>query len=189
MSNISGTSQYSNSAPPTVPAGSNTLKLEDFLERVKYTREQVVGELQKSIQEIKALHARALSSADPSSSAQLEGRVSQTQLLTTQIRDSIRYLEVDAAKTEDSRIKLKQVKQLKTQFEEELKAYQNEEVEYRKQYREQIRRQYLIVNPDASNEEAEQASEMDWSNEGVFQTAVSFRSLCDIWGTLGLIAG
>jgi syntaxin 1B/2/3 len=116
-----------------------------------------------------------LSSPDPSSSAQLENLVAQTQLKNTQIRDQIKYLELDAAKTQDGTkgIKARQAKQLKTEFEKALDDYRQEEVAYRQRYREQIARQYRIVNPEATEEEVNEAAEMDWGSEGVFQTAVS----------------
>jgi syntaxin 1B/2/3 len=116
-----------------------------------------------------------LSSPDTNSSAQLEALVTQTQLKNTQIRDQIKFLEMDASKTQDGTraVKARQAKQLKTDFEKALEDYRSEEVSYRQRYREQIARQYRIVNPDASEAEVNEASELDWGSEGVFQTAVS----------------
>lgn len=78
-------------------------------------------------------------------------------------------------KTQDGTksVKARQAKQLKSEFEKSLKDYQQEEVAYRQRYREQIARQYRIVNPVASEAEVNEASELDWGSEGVFQTAVS----------------
>lgn len=130
--------------------------------------------LSGNIQEIASLHQRALSSPDSNSSAQLENLVTQTQLKNTQIRDQIKYLEADAAKTQDGTksVKVKQAKNLKAEFEKSLKDYQQEEVNYRQRYRDQIARQYRIVNPEASEAEVSEAAELDWGSEGVFQTAV-----------------
>jgi syntaxin 1B/2/3 len=131
--------------------------------------------LTSNIQEIASLHQRALSSPDSSSSAQLENLVTQTQLKNTQIRDQIKYLELDAVKTQGGTkgVKARQAKQLKSDFEKALGDYQQEEVAYRQRYRDQIARQYRIVNPEASEAEVQEASELDWGSEGVFQTAVS----------------
>ena len=98
-----------------------------------------------------------------------------TQLKNTQIRDQIKFLEADALKTQDGTkgVKSRQAKQLKSEFEKSLKDYQQEEVGYRQRYREQIARQYRIVNPEASEAEVNDAAELDWGSEGVFQTAVS----------------
>lgn len=172
MSNYSQQSQYSG-AP--APVSSSILSRQDFLTRVDFTKEQI-RDLTSSIQQISTLHQRALSSPDSSSSAQLESLVAATQTKNTQIKDAIKFLEADATKTTDNTKSMKatQARQLKTDFERELKGYQTGELNYRQRYREQIARQYRIVNPEASEEEVREASEMDWGQEGVFQTAVGF---------------
>jgi syntaxin 1B/2/3 len=171
---MSATSNYSNAGAPAMPASSTVLSQQNFLERVDFAKSEI-RTLGSNIQEIAALHQRHLSQPDTSSSAQLETLVTQTQLKNTQIRDQIKYLELDAVKTQDGtkRVKTTQAKQLKTDFEKSLTDYQQEEVGYRQRYREQIARQYRIVNPEASDQEVKEASEMDWGSEGVFQTAVS----------------
>ena len=175
MSNYSATSQYSNSGAPGIPAPSSTvLSQQEFLERVDFVKSEI-RLLGSNIQGIASLHQAALSSAENSSTAKLEGLVTETQLKNTSIRDNIKYLEQDAAKTQDGTksVKARQAKQVKSEFEKALKDYQQEEVAYRQRYREQIARQYKIVNPDASDAEVDEASEMDWGSEGVFQSAVS----------------
>jgi syntaxin 1B/2/3 len=175
MSDYSQPSQYSN-AGTSAPGGTHSTLLtqQAFLERVDFAKAEL-RTLTSNVQEISSLHQRALSSPDSSSSAQLENLVAQTQLKNTQIRDQIKYLEADAAKTQDGTksIKARQAKQLKTDFERALEDYRQEEVGYRQRYREQIARQYRIVNPDASDAEVNEASNLDWGSEGVFQTAVS----------------
>jgi len=170
LSNYSQASQYSQ---PAAPATSTVLTQQDFLSRVDYAKSEIRG-LSSNIQEIASLHQRALSSPDSNSSAQLENLVTQTQLKNTQIRDQIKYLEADAAKTQDGTksVKARQAKNLKTEFEKSLKDYQQEEVAYRQRYRDQIARQYRIVNPEATEAEVSEAAELDWGSEGVFQTAL-----------------
>lgn len=174
MSNYSATSNYSNAGAPAQPHTSSVLTQQVFLERVDLAKAEI-RTLSSNIQEIASLHQRALSSPDSNSSAQLESLVTQTQLKNTQIRDQIKFLEADALKTQDGTkgVKARQSKQLKSEFEKSLKDYQQEEVGYRQRYREQIARQYRIVNPEASEAEVNEASELDWGSEGVFQTAVS----------------
>lgn len=175
MSNYSQTTNNSNAGAAATPAPTSTvLTQHNFLERVAFAKSEIRS-LGSNIQEIASLHQRALSSPDSSSSAQLEDLVTQTQLKNTQIRDQIKYLELDTLKTQDSTkgIKATQARQLKTEFENSLKDYQQEEVAYRQRYRDQIARQYRIVNPEASEAEVSEASELDWGSEGVFQTAVS----------------
>jgi len=174
MSNYSQSSNYDHAGAPAMPPPSSTvLTQQDFLARVDYAKSEIRA-LTSNIQEIASLHQRALSSPDNNSSAQLENLVTQTQLKNTQIRDQIKYLEADAAKTQDGtkNVKVRQAKQLKSDFEKSLKEYQQEEVAYRQRYRDQIARQFRIVNPEATEAEVQEASELDWGSEGVFQTAV-----------------
>jgi len=183
MSNYSQTSEHSNPGGPAAPAPSSTvLTQQDFLARVDFAKSEIKT-LGSNIQEIASLHQRALSSPDSNSSAQLENLVTQTQLKNTQIRDQIKHLESDASKTQDGTksVKMRQAKQLKAEFEKALKDYQQEEVGYRQRYRDQIARQYRIVNPEASEAEVQEASELDWGSEGVFQSAVSFQIAAMQW--------
>jgi len=171
MSNYSQNSSYSNTAAPAAQA--SILTQQAFLERVDFAKAEIKT-LSSNISEIASLHQSALSSPDSNSSAQLENLVTQTQLKNTQIRDQIKYLEADAVKTQDGTksFKARQAKLLKTEFEKALGDYQQEEVAYRQRYRDQIARQYRIVNPEATEAEVQEASEMDWGSEGVFQTAL-----------------
>lgn len=95
-------------------------------------------------------------------------------MLNTSIKDQIKFLERDAAQQGNSNaIKNSQVGQLKSSFKKQLEEYRSEEASYERRYREQIARQYRIVNPDASEDEVREAQDADWGSEGVFQTAVS----------------
>lgn len=176
MSNYSNTSNYSSGAPGDIPPPSNNvLTQQQFLDRVDYAKSEIRS-LSSNISQIATLHQRALSSPDSSSTASLEALVTETQLKNTKIRDQIKYLEADAIKTHDGtkNVKSTQAKRLKTEFENQLQQYREEELNYRNEYRRQIGRQYRIVNPEATEAEVEEASQMDWGSEGVFQTAVCF---------------
>lgn len=189
MSNYGQVSQYSQPDLTTsAPQPSATLSQQDFLDRVNYAKQQI-QELNANIQSISALHQRALSAPDNSSSAQLEGLVTQTQLKNTQIRDQIKFLEADTLKTHDGTkgVKARQAKNVKNEFEKALKEYQQEELESRKKYRDQIARQYRIVNPEATEAEVEEASEMDWGSEGVFQTALKSNRSGQATSVLGAV--
>lgn len=70
-------------------------------------------------------------------------------------------------------MKKRQFEALNGDFKKELQNYLQEERQYRERYRDQIARQYRIVNPEASEDEVRQAADADWGSEGVFQTAVS----------------
>ncbi|KAH0498310.1 hypothetical protein TgHK011_005566 [Trichoderma gracile] len=162
-----GYTQEQASRQPTV------LSQQDFLNRVQNLRNDIKA-LTGDIDYIGQLHQRTLSTTDQEATQQLEHYVAQTQIRNTAIKDGIKGLERDLLKTNDSsrNTKKTQLESLKTFFKSELDKYQSIERDYQQRYREQIARQYRIVNPDASEDEVRQATEADWNNEGVFQTAL-----------------
>ncbi len=147
----------------------------EFLDRVKSLRDDIRG-LTSDIDTIGQLHQRTLSSTDPNSRQQLDRFVAETQSRNTVITDEIKRLERDVNSTEgpERNTKKPQFDSLKTFFKSELDKYHSIERDYEQKYREQIARQYRIVNPDATEQEVQEASQADWGNEGVFQTAVGF---------------
>jgi len=144
---------------------------QDFLTRIEGAKSDI-RDLSANISSIGTIHQRVLSSPDSGASSQLEHLVTQTQILNTRIKDTIKLLEVDAARSHGNRTKDAQVATLKSTFKKQLEEYQREESLYRQRYKEQIERQYRIVNPEASEQEVEEASNANWGDEGVFQTAV-----------------
>lgn len=154
-----------------VNQGSTVLSNPDFLARVDMTRSEI-RKLSQNVEQISTTHQRILGAPDSHGSAQLENLVAQTQILNTQIKDQIKYLETDAAKSNHNTTKDSQIRTLKQNFKSQLEDYQKEEQVYRQRYREQIARQYRIVNPEATEQEVREASDADWGDEGVFQTAV-----------------
>ncbi|CAF3446030.1 hypothetical protein SNK03_003273 [Fusarium graminearum] len=155
------------------PAAGSSLSQQEFLNRVQRLRDEIKG-LTTDIDHIGVLHSRTLGSTDGSANHELEQYVSQTQIRNTAIKDGIKGLERDLAKTNDSSRTTKntQLQSLRTFFKSELDKYQSVERDYQQRYRDQIARQYRIVNPDASEEEVQEAANADWGNEGVFQTAL-----------------
>ena len=159
--------------PPPQSQGPSILRNPDFLDRVAACRKDI-DTLSNNISQIASAHQRAISSnQDGSGSAALENLVANTQILNTRIKDQIKFLETDAARSGGNSTKDSQVRNLKNQFKNRLEQYQQEEVQYKKRYQEQIARQYRIVNPEASDAEVSEAVNADWGDEGVFQTAVS----------------
>ncbi|KAI5238027.1 t-SNARE [Aureobasidium subglaciale] len=182
FSAVTQDSQYSNtgvpgahatgSQPPMQQAAPTVLSNQDFLSRVEAAKADI-RQLTQYISEIAAAHQRTLNSPDASSNQALESIITQTQVLNTSIKDQIKFLETDAARSgRNNNIKNSQVGQLKTSFKKQLEEYRNEEASYERRYREQIARQYRIVNPEATDAEVQEASNADWGNEGVFQTAL-----------------
>ncbi|KAI1178605.1 t-SNARE [Nemania sp. FL0916] len=153
---------------------AQTLPQHEFLGRIDFLRNEI-GSLTNNVQAIASLHQRSLAEADGGlSSQQLERIVAETQSLNGGIRDQLKFLANDANRTVDGSrtVKERQVNTIKAQFERELRSYQDEESSFRARYRDQIARQYRIVNPEASEAEVREATEADWGNEGVFQTAL-----------------
>ncbi|KAF2154821.1 t-SNARE [Myriangium duriaei CBS 260.36] len=171
---VAGTPYQQQPAAPdtTLPQpGSQPLSNSDFLARVESAKTSILT-LTSQISTIASLHQRSLSSTSASSSA-LEAQTAETQVLTTSIRDQIKFLETDAARSgESNKLKSAQVGQLKSSFKRQLEEFRSAEVDYERKYREQIARQYRIVNPEASEEEVREAADANWGDEGVFQTAL-----------------
>lgn len=164
------------SQAPMQQAAPTVLSNQDFLARVEAAKADI-RQLTQYISEIASAHQRTLNSPDASTNQALESIVTQTQVLNTSIKDQIKFLETDAARSgRNNNIKNSQVGQLKTSFKKQLEEYRNEEASYERRYREQIARQYRIVNPEATDAEVQEASNADWGNEGVFQTAVCLPS-------------
>jgi syntaxin 1B/2/3 len=145
----------------------------DFLARVEAVRNEI-RTLTGNISEVATIHQRVLGNPDPAASRQLESIVASTQILNTKIKDQIKQLEMDAARSGRNQTKDSQIRTLKSNFKSQLEEYQKEEMGYRTRYREQIERQYRIVNPEATDAEVREAADADWGDEGVFQTAVCF---------------
>lgn len=159
-------------------AGAPVMSQQEYLTQVSNVRGEIRS-LTTSVQSIAGLHQRALGGNDPSAAQQLEQLVAQTQLKNTQIRNQLRLLQRDCERTSDSThaLKKRQFETLNNDFKRELQSYMTEEKQYRERYREQISRQYRIVNPDATEEEVNKAADADWGSEGIFQTAVSIRRI------------
>lgn len=143
----------------------------DFLKRVETVKADILT-LTSNVSKIGSLHQSALGDSYNTRSTDLESAITQTQVLNISIKDQIKFLETDAARSRGNPVKDTQVKQLKSSFQRQLQDYRQEEANYERQYREQIKRQYAIVNPDATEAEKQEAAEADWGDEGVFQTAL-----------------
>ncbi|KAK8248577.1 t-SNARE [Phyllosticta capitalensis] len=174
-SNYSQPSQYSEvpmtgQQMPQQP--QHILSNDDFLSRVDGCKERI-RELTSLITQISTIHQRLLSDANEAAAhRQLESLTSQTQVKNTGIKDEIKFLEADNLRSGNNVTKNSQIRSLKNSFTRELQSYQQIEKEYRDRYREQIKRQVRIVNPEASEAEVEEAADSNWRDEGIFQTAL-----------------
>ena len=148
------------------------LSRDDFFARIEGAKRRI-GQLTSDIQAIAKLHQRMLSSPDNQTSTELKAIVTNTQIRNTQIKDEIKFLERDAVRDPNDRMKKSQVEALMRTFKSQLKDFQKEEADHSKRYREAIGRQYRIINPDATDAEVEEVANADLGNEGIFTQAVS----------------
>ncbi|EAQ85815.1 hypothetical protein CHGG_07068 [Chaetomium globosum CBS 148.51] len=111
---------------------------------------------------------------DDGARQQLDDLVAATQVKNTSIRSQIQQLKSDTERTTDSTFGLKkrQFESLNSDFKDTIQKYLEEEQQYKQRFREQIARQYRIVNPEATEQEVQQAADADWGDEGIFQTAL-----------------
>jgi syntaxin 1B/2/3 len=165
-------------APPQ--ASATPLSQKDFLARREGASKRI-NELPEYVQQITEIHQRLLSSPDDRVSNQLEALVSQTQVLNSQIKDEIKFLEHDAARDPNNSFKKSQVSTLKNSFLSQLRNFSQEESNYSKRYKEAIARQYRIVNPDATDEQIAEVQNASWDEGGIFTQAVS-SSFMDVNG-------
>ena len=162
--------------PQQQPAStSGVLTASEFRDQTQQLREET-KKLDGYLDHIKTLHQRMLSSAaDATAKEQMEHYVTLTQTTNASIKDGFKRLQRDLNNTRDTSKsqKASHLKSSRNLFEEKLSKYTGIEAEYRDKYRDQIARQFRTVNPDATDEEVNRAVNADWSNEGVFQQAVS----------------
>ncbi|KAK7529659.1 t-SNARE [Phyllosticta citribraziliensis] len=175
-SNYSQPSQYSEipmAEQGTATQSQYSLSDQDFLGRVGLCGKNIEL-LTTRIGEIATIHQRLLNDANEAhAQAQLKTLTTDTQILNTKIKDEIRFLEADAMRSGNNSTKNSHSRRLKNTFQEKLHDYQVLEKKYSDRYRDQIRRQYRIVKPDATEEEVEAAANEDWNQSGgLFQTAL-----------------
>jgi len=157
---------------PQQPTG-HALSQGDFLARISAIRTEIQG-LGTNVKNIGTLHQKALLGNDGSAQRQLDDLVAQTQLKNTSIRGQIQQLKSDAERTSDGTFGLKkrQYEIINNEFKAAIQSYIQEEQQNKDRYRDQISRQYRIINPQATEDEVRQAADADWGNDGIFQTAL-----------------
>ncbi|AEO63512.1 97e8f125-5ddc-43c3-8198-2c450bef278a [Thermothielavioides terrestris] len=163
--------QYGSLGPQR--GGANVLSQSDFLKRVSAIRQEIQS-LKVNIQNVATLHGQTLASTDNAARQQLDDLVAATQLKNTSIRSQIQELKADTERTTDGSFSVKksQFESLNNFFKDTIQQFLEEESQYKERYRQQIARQYRIVNPDATEEQVQQAMDADWRDEGIFQAAL-----------------
>lgn len=170
-------------APPAMSGSQayvNPLDQRSFLQQVGVVKE-LLKDFDDSLGEISRLHQALLDAVDASSSSGYASslqNVEATMLARNeQVKKATMTLAQDAANTPDEglrQLKQKQVGPLRREFQSKISQYQRVEQEYRSRRQDQIRRQYLVVNPDATDTELSAVADTsnDPQSQNVFQNAV-----------------
>ncbi|KAL5604764.1 uncharacterized protein BROUX77_004950 [Berkeleyomyces rouxiae] len=177
----------SQSQPQSQPSGP--LDRSTFLNEASTLRTNIQS-LNTDIDNIVALHQRALASTDTNASAAVDSAVSEAQDKAIQLKNHLAQLDEDISRTPTSsaaQAKTGQYNTLKKQLQDTVQRLMQTEAEYSRKYREQIARQYRVANPEATEEEVQAATEQDWSNEGVFQTALHDSRMRHAQSALGAV--
>ncbi|PHH54453.1 Protein transport protein SSO2 [Ceratocystis fimbriata CBS 114723] len=171
------------------PQASGPLDRNAFLNEASSLRTKIQS-LNSDINSITALHQRALASTDTNASADVDSAVSAAQDKAIQLKNSLAQLDQDISRTpagSAAQAKSGQYNTLKKQLQETVQRLMQTEADYSRKYREQIARQYRVANPGATEEEVQAATEQDWSNEGVFQTALHDSRMRHAQNALGAV--
>jgi len=144
---------------------------QDFYDEVDQIRNEI-DTVNANISRIESLHQRSLTDIDVSAQqqtqSQLEAIVAETSALNNALVGRIRILKTKASRDAS---KGPQVGVLDRNLKAALRKYQLVEKNFADRTREQMARQYLIVKPDATKEEVQQACE-DTQGQQIFSDAI-----------------
>ncbi|KAG2197192.1 hypothetical protein INT46_003354 [Mucor plumbeus] len=154
--------------PEMIEKESSLASTEAFFAKIEDIK-CLVGKINENITEIETLHTFALSSINNEKASQvnltLEELVRQTSKLNKQAKEHIKILELNNAKLilnlSDSQMRRTQLQGLKKKFIKTIQRYQDIEHTFEKKHRQRIERQILIVKPDATPQEIENAIDSD----------------------------
>jgi syntaxin 1B/2/3 len=154
---------------------TNALSLPEFLGRV----DQLQGDLNifdGSLNEYSRVFQQNLASTDANAEAELKHRLSQMQASIGNIHNGIQLLKQDFTLSLRDNVNPQAKRSHLETLQKNMKALQNRYniITQRNQQalNQQKTRQYMLVYPNATSEEVDQAVNAEWGNEGVFQTMV-----------------
>ncbi|KAK4519353.1 uncharacterized protein ATC70_009588 [Mucor velutinosus] len=143
---------------------SSIASTEAFFVRVENIK-WLVGKINENVTQVESLQTAALSSINGEKASQvnlqLEQLVHQTSKLNNEAKEHIQALELSNAKialnASDAQMRRTQLQALKRKFIETIQRYQDIERTFEKRQRQRIERQILIVKPEATPREIENA--------------------------------
>ena len=158
----SGAAPYSQSSTPA-PGGDSNAILNDCR-----TVGRAIDDLENRLSELSRLQ-RGFTSGNGTTNNQIDGLSADIMTGYRGLADRVRRIksqpEANAARNRP------QVDALDRRIRKAINAFQQQESRFRKDVQEQQRRQYLIVNPDASEAEIREAT-MDGGDTQIFQQAL-----------------
>ncbi|ORY06832.1 syntaxin-like protein psy1 [Basidiobolus meristosporus CBS 931.73] len=151
------------------------LTLDDFLNEAQHI-ENCINNINENVRAIEDLHIRSMDLVSHEESTRnsqaLDETINDTRVKLVDAKNRIRAMEANNMRlgaTANAQIRVNKHFALKTKFLDALRNYQNIEGMYRERYRQMIERQIRIVNPDATQEEIDDALN---SNQPVFAQAI-----------------
>jgi syntaxin 1B/2/3 len=142
---------------PTTPS---PLAYNEFLDRVSRIKTEILS-LTSHVENLRKAHDQALNNPSSQATNSVESQASTISELASSLRGEIRELEIDAARhdnpSDTAGTKEGQVRVVKASFRSTLEEWQRVEREHRSRSREQARREWRIVRPDATDAEIEDA--------------------------------
>ncbi|KAK6535022.1 Plasma membrane t-SNARE, secretory vesicle fusion [Arthrobotrys megalospora] len=141
-----------------------------FFDEVAFLRQEN-KEIQAKIQIIRELQAESLSKVTDEETNIVNNKITANVAeLSKMNAEMTRRIKLLASKTKEDSDNAKHVKLIEKEFKQAIHRYQEVEVDYKKKMREQLARQYLIVNPDATEEDIKRVQEE--GNQPIFLTAI-----------------
>jgi syntaxin 1B/2/3 len=150
MSDVRGSNTMLNAGSP----GGDSMS--DFYSEISSIQDSL-RTFNDNVSRIGDLHSRSLNNMDDASAQQnaeqLDHLVSDTSMLSGELKRRIKALERQGGAGRDGQIKKQQTALVKSKFVEAIQNYQSVEQQYRQRYKQRMERQFKIVKPDATPEE------------------------------------
>ncbi|THH11147.1 hypothetical protein EW145_g847 [Phellinidium pouzarii] len=108
-------------------------------------------------------------------SVQLERLTEETRQLSSSLKKRLQMLQSQPVTAREANIRRPQIERVRSKFMDAIQTYQSEEKTYRDKQKERIKRQYKIVNPNATTEEIEQVVNSEAGSQVFAQATMGSR--------------
>ncbi|PAV17162.1 syntaxin [Pyrrhoderma noxium] len=148
-------SQYELSQMDT---GERTGMLDDEFYNEIGDLQDAIRKFNANIDELSKLHSSQIDSVDVGGSnltRQIDGLIEETRGLMGNIKKRIQSLQSQRVDARAANMRRPQLELIRSKFMDAIQKYQTEEKAYRDKTKDRIARQYMIVNPNATQEEVD----------------------------------